>query len=237
MPSEPNLRLNESLFSGRPYGYGFVPVSRSLRFPAQPPTADSRPQQLQQQTAGAGDLVVRKRKKRKGRLREFFELWDDIVDIYERLPGFWESLGGILATPLRLLRKLFTKRGLITAAIAVVAIFVLFVASIPFMTTGHTDARRSEGEQLLGSTKGQLRVAWAKTNDMDEVRKELRLLVARGELTGKYFVVEPYILPMGSNRARIYVRPLHPKETPGYLEFSWAGGDGQFHWQSERRDE
>ena len=105
MDAEPNLRSHERLFSGRPYGYGLIPTPRSLRFPAQPPTADSRPQQSTKQIADAGNLVGRKRKKRKGWLRELLELWDDAVDIYERLPGFFESIGGLLVAPLRWLRR------------------------------------------------------------------------------------------------------------------------------------
>lgn len=217
MPSEPNLRLNESLFSGRPYGYGFIPVPRSLRFPAQPPTADSRPQQFAQHTAGAGDLAA---------------------SHYRPLPGFWASVGGLLVAPFRWLRWMFTTPGVRVAALAFSILGFLGVACVPLITTTGGDSRRSEAEQMMGSTKARIRAIWAKTDgDMDSVPKELDEMAARGELTGKYFIIEPRIEVIDESSARIFARPLNPDEYPGYHEFSWADGGGHVHWEWRRKDD
>jgi hypothetical protein len=106
---------------------------------------------------------------------------------------------------------------------------------IPFNTAGHRDARQSEGEQMLGSLKGQARVAYAKTNG--QVPRTLTGEVGKGgsgvlvaEMDGKYYQVLDIVGRHGRERAMLFALPrqrgnFDPMIT---MRFSCAGGEGEF---------
>lgn len=85
-------------------------------------------------------------------------------------------------------RKGFT---LIELLIVVVIVGILALAAIPLITANTRDARRGEGEQILGSMKNRVKVAYTKTNS---VPGNLVGAIGSGgcgvqsaELAGKYF--------------------------------------------------
>jgi prepilin-type N-terminal cleavage/methylation domain-containing protein len=97
---------------------------------------------------------------------------------------------------MRSAKKGFT---LIELLIVVVIVGILALAAIPLITANTRDARRSEGEQMLGSVKNQGKVAYAKlgTNKPSSIVGQLGTTPPTGwnveltQLTGKYYVVNP----------------------------------------------
>ncbi len=89
-------------------------------------------------------------------------------------------------------RKGFT---LIELLIVVVIVGILALAAIPLITANTRDARRSEGEQLLGSMKNRVKVAYTKTGALAaQLTGEMGGTtngcgVQSSELVGKYFSV------------------------------------------------
>lgn len=121
----------------------------------------------------------------------------------------------------------------ITAALAAAT----FLFSIPLVTTGGRDAIRAEAEQMLGSMKGQTRLAYAKLDGHDNIRT-LTGPVGQGgcgiepdELQGKYFRVrdEVTVAEIGFT---LFADPISASEHKGScaITVNWAGGDGVFTW-------
>ena len=85
-------------------------------------------------------------------------------------------------------RKGFT---LIELLIVVVIVGILALAAIPLITANTRDARRSEGEQLLGSMKNRVKVAYTKTTALPTLLTGEMTNggcgVQTSELAGKYF--------------------------------------------------
>jgi prepilin-type N-terminal cleavage/methylation domain-containing protein len=87
-------------------------------------------------------------------------------------------------------RKGFT---LIELLIVVVIVGILALAAIPLISANTRDARRSEGEQMLGSLKNRVKVAYAKVNGIPATLEGAingvtgGCGVASGERSGKYF--------------------------------------------------
>lgn len=111
------------------------------------------------------------------------------------------------------------------------------VALWPAITSGTRDAERAEGEQMLGSAKGQVRAAYASTKDLGQIRT-LTGEVGQGgcglkplELKGKYFHLrdEVVVTPEG---ATITCLPNVGQEQHGFctLPFTWRGGEGTPQW-------
>ncbi len=112
---------------------------------------------------------------------------------------------------------------------------ILDLAAVPLCLGSSTrEARTAEGEQMLGSAKGQARVAYARS----QVREPARLTgsfesggarVEPPELKGKYYMVLDLISPRGDKNAAMFAIPIRRK-TPAVImcEFAWSGGDGKF---------
>lgn len=107
----------------------------------------------------------------------------------------------------------------------------------PLIVPGTRDARRAEGEQMLGNTKGQVRTAYASTKDPGQIRT-LTGEVGQGgcglepeEVKGKYFHLrdEVVVTPEG---ATITCLPNAGQEHLGSctLTFTWRGGEGTPQW-------
>lgn len=123
-------------------------------------------------------------------------------------------------------RKGFT---LIELLIVVVIVGILALAAIPLITANTRDARRSEGEQILGSMKGQARVAYAKLNTAPLTLTAAG--VASAERTGKYFTVDDAVGGSGA-QGSLTATALSANSSDGSCThtFNWAGGDGSFAW-------
>lgn len=125
---------------------------------------------------------------------------------------------------------------LIELLIVVVIVGILALAAIPLITANTRDARRSEGEQQLGSMKNQARVAFAKTGNVPGTLSgsidKGGSGVAAAELVGKYFQVADKVT--GPSTAVIMTASPAPTGTltdgTCTLTFAMAGGDGTFVW-------
>lgn len=131
-----------------------------------------------------------------------------------------------------------TKKGftLIELLIVVVIVGILALAAIPLITANTRDARRAEGEQQLGSMKGQARVAFAKTgavpSTLTDTYENGGCNVDAAELTGKYFAVDDSV--GGTAGAATLTTITGPSGVTSDLNctltFAMAGGDGSFVW-------
>lgn len=123
-------------------------------------------------------------------------------------------------------RKGFT---LIELLIVVVIVGILALAAIPLITSNTRDARRAEGEQMMGSLKGQARVGFAKTGAAPATLTAAG--VAATERAGKYFDVNDAITVVTANvSASISAVPKTASDGTGTCTFNWSGGDGTFAW-------
>jgi prepilin-type N-terminal cleavage/methylation domain-containing protein len=87
---------------------------------------------------------------------------------------------------------------LIELLIVVVIVGILALAAIPLITANTRDARRSEGEQMLGSVKNQGKVAYAKHGTatiltlVGDITDNTGWGCTATQLVGKYYtVVDP----------------------------------------------
>lgn len=102
-------------------------------------------------------------------------------------------------------------------------------------TSPHRESRRAEAEQMLGSLKGQARVAYAKrglipqtlTGPFDQGGSE----VWPEELQGRHFRVLDQVLSI-EGKGKLIATPLAGNESEGVcvVTFNWGGGDGTFTW-------
>lgn len=113
-----------------------------------------------------------------------------------------------------------------------VALF-LFVVGVPLCSSNsNRDGREAEGEQMLGSMKGMVRVAVAKTEGRTPSRLTGTLeaggaRVEPAELQGKYYRVLDHVSPRGSKGAALFAVPIRRKGSVVTLEFALHGGDGK----------
>lgn len=112
-----------------------------------------------------------------------------------------------------------------------VALF-LFLMGVPLCSSNYRDGRKAEGEQMLGSAKGMVRVAIAKTERTpSRLTGALETGGARaepGELQGKYYRVLDHVSPRGSKGAALFAVPTRRNGSVATLEFELHGGDGKF---------
>lgn len=122
-------------------------------------------------------------------------------------------------------RKGFT---LIELLIVVVIVGILALAAIPLITSNTRDARRAEGEQLLGSARDAARVEYSKTNTDTAV---LAALAADATaFTGSYFTVGT---GAWGTAAAGYDRALATNTTAdgtGTISFLWSSGSSTIIW-------
>jgi len=90
-------------------------------------------------------------------------------------------------------------------------------------------ARRSEGEQMLGSMKGQARVSFAKTGVAPATLTAAG--VAATEREGKYFNVRDKVAA-DRQSGRLMCEPVASDSEDGFcvLKFNWGGGDSTYTW-------
>jgi hypothetical protein len=115
---------------------------------------------------------------------------------------------------------------------AVLIVGILALAAIPLITSNTRDARRAEGEHLMGSARGVARVEYSKT-----AQPPLRFSqITSGsfsmhDLQGKYFHVDDAIGSKPGDRGEITCTPQQsPKDGRGRMEFSWQDGNSQIFW-------
>lgn len=108
---------------------------------------------------------------------------------------------------------------------------LLFLVLAPLFSSNTRDARRAEGEQMLGSMKGMVRVAFAKTDG----RVPSRLTgpiegggsgVEASELQGKYYRILDHVSPRGAKGVALFAIPANRKSPVIVHQFGWSDPDG-----------
>lgn len=217
MNDELDLRIFERNHAGVPYGYGRVP--RPVRPPGESLNAVSRPQPIRTQDRDPGGHGLRK-------------LWWRLNEWFDELPSLGRSLLGILATPVRVLRWFGRNPG---GILAVVVVGMLLLLLMPICGGSTRDARRAEGEQLMGSARDFCRVQHSKEKSFEEVYAALEQEIATGSCAGKYYGVEARIVRLDADTARIYVYPTSRADGFGSMDFKWATGESTFHWEQSEK--
>lgn len=112
---------------------------------------------------------------------------------------------------------------------------ILAVAAVPLITTNTRDARRAEGEQLLGSARDFLRVEYSKTASDREAFSSFAQMAGTGEFDGVYYTVDRTPSPARSPGydAELSCSPTPQAHDPskGFVVFRWADGSSQLSWK------
>jgi prepilin-type N-terminal cleavage/methylation domain-containing protein len=117
-------------------------------------------------------------------------------------------------------RKGFT---LIELLIVVVIVGILALAAIPLITSNTRDARRAEGEQLMGAARDHLRVQYSKTGSATGLT-----LTSAGTnaFDGEYFNVDTYTAATPS----VLANAKSTGDTDGTMNWDWASGNSSISW-------
>jgi len=119
---------------------------------------------------------------------------------------------------------------------------ILVLAAVPLITSNTREARRAEGEQLMGVAVDRARVYYARNGASPGRFSAIPDLYA-GELDGIYYKVDDPITDVGgssgrgfggyggSSKAKITCSPVQTQsDGRGTTEFDWAGGNKQMSW-------
>jgi prepilin-type N-terminal cleavage/methylation domain-containing protein len=126
------------------------------------------------------------------------------------------------------------KRGftLIELLIVVVIVGILALAAIPLITANTRDARRSEGEQMLGSVKNQGKIAYAKHGTatimtlVGDITDNTGWGCTALQLVGKYYtVVDPATGPAPTVVVTATANNGTDGTATGTFNFDSPGGD------------
>jgi type II secretory pathway pseudopilin PulG len=115
---------------------------------------------------------------------------------------------------------------------------ILALAAVPLITSNTRDARRSEGEQMLGSMRNQAKVAYAASRfppvRLTGSRADGGCMVPPDQLAGKYFKVADQVGAPSASEGSLHASP---NTTPpgqgvgsdgqGELTFPWQGRMGE----------
>ncbi|MEZ5992524.1 MAG: prepilin-type N-terminal cleavage/methylation domain-containing protein [Planctomycetota bacterium] len=126
-------------------------------------------------------------------------------------------------------RKGFT---LIELLIVVVIVGILALAAIPLITSNTRDARRAEGEQLLGSARDALRVEYSKTNTAPAT-PFAPASMTQTNFTGSYFKVDAaYGTAAGGFDQAVKAVGIAAGNPDGVgtMSFLWSSGNSTITW-------
>ncbi len=142
----------------------------------------------------------------------------------ERLdPRYWLSVPGLLL-------------GLLFGLLLSILVPATFFGAPP---AGYRNARQAEGEQMLGSIKGQARVSFAKSG---QPPRTLTGGIAQGGsgvefavLAGKHYRVLDVVGWHGPKHAVLFAIPVSRTGPDPIItvHFAWQGGDGKFTYAGE----
>lgn len=109
---------------------------------------------------------------------------------------------------------------------AIVLAAVLF--SVFFTRDSVSDARRAEGQHLMGTARDTLRVHFGKTGERP---KRLSDVLHLEDFRGDYYVVDDELIEISDESATISCTPLvDPKDGRGFLQFEWKNGNASVRW-------
>lgn len=95
--------------------------------------------------------------------------------------------------------------------------------------------RQSDAESLLGSTKAQVRVHYAKHKQLPSrlmgPMEQGGMALTRDETQTHNHILDDQIYDLGNGKAVLVARPRKEKDGWGAHVFDLKGGSGTFHWQ------
>ena len=143
-----------------------------------------------------------------------------------------EKPAGALAPPTR---RPFVRRRFLIVLLPLMLLAILILAATPIPCGNTTEARRAEGEQMLGSMKTTLRARHA--SGKDPVPKLTEADIHPLELRGKYFTIRDRIDYVGEDIVVLYADPYPDDLRADELgsctfEFSLSlkGGEAKITW-------
>ncbi|MCB9894780.1 MAG: prepilin-type N-terminal cleavage/methylation domain-containing protein [Planctomycetes bacterium] len=114
---------------------------------------------------------------------------------------------------------------LIELLIVVVIVGILALAAIPLITSNTRDARRAEGEQLMGSARDFCRVEYSKNGNASAVTAPFGVQVANGAFAGKYYSVNTY-----ATTPSVLATASSTSDGNGLMTWVWASGNSTISW-------
>ncbi|MBZ0134760.1 MAG: prepilin-type N-terminal cleavage/methylation domain-containing protein [Planctomycetes bacterium] len=118
---------------------------------------------------------------------------------------------------------------LIELLIVVVITGILALASVPVISASTQDARRSEGELILGTVRDVARIEYARTGTSPKKLSDCG--VKAKDRTGNYFKVQNAIANSNIQDARIRAVSISGDDGRGDLHFTWNSGASEFRWR------
>jgi hypothetical protein len=118
--------------------------------------------------------------------------------------------------------------GLIIGAVVLFCGFpVLGLLLVPLVTSNTREARRAEGEQLMGSARDLCRVQHQKAGTAP---KRLSAISRPGEFIGLYYQIDDAI-ESTSTQGKLHCSPMQsPSDGRGHIEFKWQDGSSSIRW-------
>jgi prepilin-type N-terminal cleavage/methylation domain-containing protein len=135
--------------------------------------------------------------------------------------------GGERIITMRQTRRGFT---LVEVLIVVIIVGILSLAAMPLITNNTRDARRAEGEQMMGCARDYCRAEYSKTGNAADVTAGFTAQAASGNFTGEYFAVATYSETSSVAGMDASVQTNAAPDGTGTLDFSWESGKSQFTW-------
>jgi prepilin-type N-terminal cleavage/methylation domain-containing protein len=120
-------------------------------------------------------------------------------------------------------RKGFT---LIELLIVVVIVGILALAAIPLITSNTRDARRAEGEQLMGSARDATRVQYSKTGTAPALISSFTPVAG---FAGEYYTINDAITSTATD-GTIGATAVSASDGNGTINFQWASGNSSISW-------
>lgn len=123
---------------------------------------------------------------------------------------------------------------LIVCAVLVIPVGILALAAIPLITSNTRDARRAEGEQLMGTARDYLRVEYSKSGMESEAFRAFSSMASTGAFDGLYYNVDRTARPVSSPSfdAEVTCSPVKGQsDGHGQNQFRWADGSSQTTWK------
>ncbi|MEZ5992553.1 MAG: type II secretion system protein [Planctomycetota bacterium] len=119
---------------------------------------------------------------------------------------------------------------LIELLIVVVIIGILALAAIPLFENNSRDARRAEGERLLGAARDFCRAEYSKTNDPSSVAAGFTTQQGNGAFDGHYYDVDTFATSSSVGGMDAHVATDSGVDGTGTMDFAWASGKSSVSW-------
>ena len=135
------------------------------------------------------------------------------------------------------------KNTLVCVVLFLLSVGIVYVVTMPLITTGHRDPWKAEAEQLLGSLAGQARMANAKSDGRVPTQLSVDTAAAGAsdplgvgcgvnpaELRGGFYEILDRVYALPDGRAMLIAQPKNSEKPWCAHVFEWRGASGEFIW-------